>query len=270
VPRRPLTGAIIRPFGADDRSLPAAPTGEPGVGESSRQVLVSCEHASNRLPRGFDLDPALLELHIAWDPGALPIAERLSRRLGAPLWRGKYSRLVADLNRTVGNRMLMRKVSDGHRIPFNYGVTDHEREDRIDRYYRPYREGVAEAVEGIIRREGRCVHIAVHTFTPVLAGRGRRNDIGLLHDPSWGIERDVCADLREHIRATTDYVVWFNRPYSGTADGILPALRRAHSPGTYVGIELEINQKYAGDHVELRRIADVIAQGFERSRTLEA
>jgi len=127
---------------------------------------------------------------------------------------------------------------------------------------------VAADVEQIIAREGRCVHVCVHTFTPVLAGRRRGNDIGLLHDPAWGVERAVCEEVRAHLRAATDDVVWFNRPYSGTADGILPALRRQHSPETFVGIELEINQKYAGDARQLRRIADAIGESLERSPTL--
>jgi len=238
------------------------------VSDLSGQVLVSCEHASNRLPRGFELDPALLELHIAWDPGAPQIAERLAARFEAPLWKGEYSRLVVDLNRSLGNRVLMRRVSDGHRIGFNVGLDEEARQRRIDRYYRAYREGVAADVERIIAREGRCVHICVHTFTAVLAGRRRGNDIGLLHDPAWGIEREVCEDLRAHLQATTEDVVWFNRPYSGTADGILPALRRQFSPATFVGIELEINQKYAGDARQLRRIADAIGEAFERSPAL--
>jgi len=38
-----------------------------------RQVLVSCEHASNRLPDGMEGSDDLLNLHIAWDVGALPL-----------------------------------------------------------------------------------------------------------------------------------------------------------------------------------------------------
>ena len=112
------------------------------VGDRAEQVLVTCEHASNRLPAGFELGAELLELHIAWDPGALAIARYMQRRFGAELWQGRYSRLVADLNRTVGNRVLMRQVSDGHPIPFNRGLSVSDRAERIDTYYRPYRDGV--------------------------------------------------------------------------------------------------------------------------------
>ena len=228
----------------------------------SGQVMVTCEHASNRLPAGFTLDPRLHDLHIAWDPGALPIARSLARRFDAPLWQGRYSRLIADLNRTVGNRMLMRAVSDGHPIPFNQRLSAAAIAERIEKYYDPYRDGVIAEADALIARHGRCVHISVHTFTPVLAGAVRGNDIGLLHDPAWGIERAVSSELRASLDRTTPYVTWFNRPYSGTADGILPAMRRRYSEDQFVGIELEINQKYADTPAELRRIAKAIGEGL--------
>lgn len=238
------------------------------MGSLAEQVLVTCEHASNRLPAGFGLDAGLLDLHIAWDPGALPVARYLARRFSAQLWQGRYSRLVVDLNRAVGNQVLMRQRSDGHPIPFNQGLSAQDRAKRVDKYYRPYREGVMEAADALISAHGRCVHICVHTFTPTLAGNERGNDIGLLHDPRWGIERAVCSELREHLDHETDYVTWFNRPYSGTADGILPAMRLRYDPERFVGIELEINQKYAEAPRELRHVAKAIADGLAASPSL--
>lgn len=234
----------------------------------AQQILVTCEHACNRLPDGFALDGDVQQLHVAWDPGALVIAEHLARRFEAPLWRGEYSRLVADLNRSVGNRMLIRPVSDGHPIHFNYGLSQRARAERVARYHRPYREGVERAAQEIIARHGRCVQISVHTFTPTLDGKLRRNDIGLLHDPRWGIERQVCRDLRAHLDSQTEYVTWFNRPYSGTADGILPAMRRQHGEDTFLGIELEINQKYADRVATLRSISEHIGRAFDASTAL--
>ncbi len=238
------------------------------MGDFAEQVLVTCEHASNRLPAGLELPAKMLDLHIAWDPGALPVARYLARRFGAELWQGEYSRLVVDLNRTVGNRVLMRQVSDGHPIPFNRGLSATDQAERIDTFYRPYRDGVIAAADDLISAHGRCVHICVHTFTPALAGNERGNDIGLLHDPHWGIERAVCAELRRHLDQETDYVTWFNRPYSGTADGILPAMRRRYEPEQFVGIELEINQKYADDSVALRAISRAIADALAASSSL--
>jgi hypothetical protein len=35
-----------------------------------------------------------------------------------------------------------------------------------------------------------------------------------------------------------------NYPYIGKSDGVTQSLRRAHPPDRYVGIELEVNQRY--------------------------
>ncbi|MGD8330256.1 MAG: N-formylglutamate amidohydrolase [Acidobacteriota bacterium] len=219
------------------------------------QVLVSCEHASNRLPPELEAPAEMLELHIAWDPGALPIARRLARMFDAPLHAGEYSRLVVDLNRTVGNSVLVRRRSDGHPIPFNRGLTEHEKRRRIERYYHPYRNAVAAGVERTIAHHGRCVHLCIHTYTPALAGKVRGNDIGLLYDPRREPEAPLVRELRDALATRTGLVVWLNRPYSGTADGILPRIRERHDAAAYVAIELEVNQRFADDPARLDDIA---------------
>lgn len=221
----------------------------------SRQVLVSCEHASNGLPDGMEAPAELLALHIAWDPGALRIAQRLARMFDAPLHAGEYSRLVVDLNRTVGNSVLVRRRSDGHHIPFNRGITAAEIQRRVARYYRPYRDAVSRGVAGIIARRGRCVHLCIHTYTPALAGKVRGNDIGLLYDPRRRPEAPLVHELRRALAERTGLVVWLNRPYSGSADGILPRIREVHAADAYVAIELEVNQKFAGRPAKLDAIA---------------
>ena len=235
----------------------------------SEQVLVSCEHASNELPEGMSLPEPLRRAHIAWDPGALAVARLLADHFRAPLWQGSVSRLVVDLNRSIGNRMLIRRVSDGHRIAFNARLEEAERRRRIDRYYQPYRAGVEAAARGILAAQGRCLHLCVHTFTPVLAGRVRRNDIGLLHDPRRGPERRLSREVRRRLDGRTPWVTWFNRPYSGTADGILPALRRSIGDERYIGLEIEINQRHA-DGPALQEIAWALCEAIEECADLPA
>ena len=239
------------------QSMPRASGFRPG------QVVVTCEHASNRLPAGFHLDRAVLEDHVAHDPGARILARRIARHFDAPLHEGQYSRLVVDLNRTVGNRMLMRRVSDGHRIPFNYRVSAATQQARIDQFYRPYREAVDRLVVDTIAEEACCVHLCIHTFTPVLAGKWRGNDIGILYDPSRQLEAAAARELRDVLVASTGLVIWLNRPYSGTADGILPAIRRLHESTRFVGIELEVNQRFASNRGHLLRIADAFSMAVE-------
>jgi hypothetical protein len=54
-------------------------------------------------------------------------------------------------------------------------------------------------------------------------------------------------------------VVWLNRPYQGTADGILPRIREVYDAEAYVGIELEVNQRFAESPTELVDITDAFS-----------
>jgi predicted N-formylglutamate amidohydrolase len=218
----------------------------------------------------MDAPEELLQLHIAWDPGALFVAEHLSKRFEAPLHRGEYSRLVVDLNRTVGNSRLIRRISDGHCIPFNRGLTRGEIERRIVRYYRPYRRAVGEEVAAIIGREGRCIHLSIHSFTPELQGKLRLNDIGLMYDRSRLPEAELVRELRTKLAEVTGLTVWLNRPYSGTADGIMPRIREAHSGESYVAIELEVNQKHAHTQPALTSIAESFGRLLETLNWIRA
>ena len=88
-------------------SLAASDTvGVSNPGGSSPFVL-TCDHASNFLPAEFGtlgLAAADLSRHIAWDPGALPVARRMARALDAPLIESRVSRLVIDCNRRLDDR----------------------------------------------------------------------------------------------------------------------------------------------------------------------
>ncbi|MEE8556938.1 MAG: N-formylglutamate amidohydrolase [Myxococcota bacterium] len=233
------------------------------MGFDPRQVVVSCEHASNRVPPEMDAPPDLMALHIAWDVGALQVATRLARSLQAPLHKGEYSRLLVDLNRGEESSRLIRRVSDGHPIPFNRGLTPDEADRRIRLFHRPYRRAIEADVKRIVERRGRCVHLAIHSFTPALQGKVRGNDLGLLYDPHRHPEVDLVREMRDLLAERTGMVVWLNRPYSGTADGIQPPLRARYAPERFVGIELEMNQRHASDERALEKIADSFGASLE-------
>src|ERR1700759_722366 len=74
---------------------------ERNVHGTSKFVIV-VDHASARIPaalHGLRLPAAELARHIAWDIGALALAERMAAALDAPLIAQNYSRLVIDCNR---------------------------------------------------------------------------------------------------------------------------------------------------------------------------
>src|SRR5271154_983831 len=89
------------------------------VAESRRDgrsdfVLV-VDHASRRIPRTLGtlgLPESELIRHIAWDIGALGVAERVSEMLDATLVAQTYSRLVIDCNRPAATAAAIPSISE--------------------------------------------------------------------------------------------------------------------------------------------------------------
>jgi len=231
--------------------MPAGPT----------SALVSCEHASNRVPareRGLGLTAARLRQHIAWDPGAAVLARALAARLGCPLHLGRWSRLVVDLNRSIGHDKLMASETFGVTVPGNIALDAATVARRLRLYYQPYRDAATADVERIIARTGLCVHWSMHSFTPVVNGIERAVDVGLLYDPARGREREWAHRLRPLI-AAHGLRVRMNAPYRGTSDGFTTQLRGRIPAARYMAFEIETNQALLGTPAAARRMARILA-----------
>ncbi len=204
-------------------------------------LLVSCEHGGNRVPARyralFAPHADLLNSHRGYDPGALRMARYLARAWSAPLHASETTRLLVELNRSIGHPRLFSDVTRS--LPTS------ERQKILDSYYRPYREAVEQEIASTLRADGKLLHISVHTFTPVLDGKERTADIGLLYDPVRAGERQLAAAWAQALRRVDPSLrVRKNYPYLGKADGFTTFLRRRFPRG-YCGIELEINQALA-------------------------
>jgi predicted N-formylglutamate amidohydrolase len=228
---------------------------------SPHQLVVSCEHASNRLPARYGtlgLPRRRLSSHIAWDAGARRVARYCASRLGCAFHAGRYSRLLIDLNRSLHHPKLIPQESFGVRVPYNVGISEDERWARIRRYYEPYRSRIFRDIEHVIGRYGTCVHLSVHSFTPRLARQLRRADIGILYDPRRPLEsqlaRWLTADLKER-----GYHTRRNYPYRGTSDGFTTYCRGVFPASAYLGIEIEINQARLERSSRLARITSAVA-----------
>ncbi|HEY5861525.1 MAG TPA: N-formylglutamate amidohydrolase [Casimicrobiaceae bacterium] len=202
--------------------------------------VITCEHGGNRVPapylRLFRRRHTLLASHRGYDPGARTMARRLATAFDAPLVISTVSRLLIDLNRSIGHPRLFSAATRSAPADVRACV--------IERYYRPYRT----QVEGLVREavsRGRCVvHVSSHSFTPVLNGSVRRADVGLLYDPARPGETALCARWKDSLAAMAPHLhVRRNYPYAGKGDGLTAHLRRTFSPAVYVGVELEVNQR---------------------------
>lgn len=229
--------------------------------------VVSCEHGGNRVPRRyarlFSGHSPRLESHEGWDPGALPLARSLAGILEAPLFTSTITRLLVDLNRSPRHPRLFSDLSRG--------LPPEERNQILERWYRPHRDRVENSVRRLLEDGRVVVHLGVHTFTPVLGGKIRELDVGLLYDPRRSRETAFCGRVREGLvrRAqgkAAGINIRMNRPYLGRSDGLTTWLRRTFSPDRYLGIELEVNQGLIlGDRGRWRSCRKAILKAVEEA-----
>lgn len=214
---------------------------EPALERLQAAFLVTCEHGGNRVPlpyRPFFADlQAELASHRGYDAGALTMARDLASAMNAPLVASTVSRLLIDLNRSLGHPKL---YSEALRE-----AAPAERTTAVKRYYQPYRRRAERLIAAAIDAGQRVIHISSHSFTPVLRGEIRQADIGLLYDPARPGETTLCRRWQAALKASLpDLRIRRNYPYAGRSDGFCTYLRRRFAADAYVGIELEINQKH--------------------------
>jgi predicted N-formylglutamate amidohydrolase len=226
-------------------------------------LVLACEHASKRVPlryrtlfRGRE---ALLDSHRGWDPGALELARHLSRIFPAPLFRGVVTRLLVDLNRSLQSPTLFSE----HALR----LEEKERLALLARYWEPYRQAVRRCLEERLERGRTVLQLSVHSFTAKLRGEVRRTDVGLLFDPARAGEARFCRALRAALREELPALrIAMNEPYSGVSDGLTTTLRAEFPPSRYLGIELEVNQRFPrGDRARWRTLQRKIGRALERS-----
>lgn len=100
-------------------------------------------------------------------------------------------------------------------------------------------------------------------------GHERNNDIGLLYDPDRMEEVRYCDKFRELLlNQLPDLRIRSNYPYLGTADGLTTYLRQQF-PENYLGIELEVNQKWAVNNRFNTELSDAIFSVVQQLRENE-
>jgi predicted N-formylglutamate amidohydrolase len=202
--------------------------------------LITCEHGGNRIPAPygplFRGQSALLDSHRGYDPGALVLARALARAYRAPLVTSTVSRMLIDLNRSPGHPQLYSEATRGAPAALRAQI--------VQDHYLPYRKRVERLVTQAILRGRRVIHISSHSFTPVLKGKVRGADVGLLYDPGRRAEAELCAHWKLALAQCAPQLhLRRNYPYAGKGDGLTSHLRRHFPNNAYVGIELEVNQR---------------------------
>ncbi len=229
-------------------------------------VVLVCEHASSYIPGNYEnlgLAPDLLQSHIAWDPGALGVAQMLSRHLDAPLVAQKISRLVYDCNRAASSPSAIPTRSERHDIPGNRGLSAVERRARMSEVYEPFRQ----TLDNILRARlvsGLATNlVTIHSYTPVFNNRPRNVDIGILHDSDTRLADAMLDGMQGEMR----YRVRRNQPY-GPEDGVTHTLCehgiRLGLPNAMIEVRNDLIQDEAGQDKMARWLLAIITGSLER------
>jgi predicted N-formylglutamate amidohydrolase len=129
---------------------------------ASAGLVITCEHGGNRIPalyrELFVSHRELLDSHRGYDPGALIMARDLASAFAAPLVASTVSRLLVDLNRSVGHPRLHSEAS--RQVPAE------PRQRILRRYYQPYRAQAECLVRQAIADHGLAIHVSLLQCRP--------------------------------------------------------------------------------------------------------
>ena len=175
----------------------------------------------------------VLATHRGYDIGIARVVRRLAKMTGWPLIEFPVSRLLVEPNRSQRHRVFSEFAKE---------LSFEEKQQLIDTYYAPYRQQVSDTVKSL----SPCLHLSLHSFTPIWQGTPRTMDAGVLYDPSRSSESQIANQIKHHLEQDLDLKVRRNAPYLGISDGLCTWLRKQTTPADYLGIELELNQAFLG------------------------
>lgn len=223
------------------------------------KLLLTCEHGGNQIPVAyqslFQEHQDELKSHAGYDIGALDLYRELESLADIGFY-SETSRLLVELNRSLHHKKLF---SD-----YTRNLADSDKNFILKNYYYPYRDKVEQLVHDFVSAGRRVLHISVHSFTPVLDGEERQADIGLLYDPKRKGEQQFCREWRQAMaNYDSSLLVRNNYPYLGIADGFPTYLRRRFKENEYLGVELEVNQKFPqGNAQQWQALKNVIKESL--------
>lgn len=235
---------------------------------ASSPFVLTGDHAGVAVPRSLDslgLSDAERGRHIACDIGVRAVGLLLAEELDACFVHQHYSRLVIDCNRDPASADAIPEVSDGTTVPANVGLAATARAGRAAAIHAPYHAAIAQALDA---RGGDAILVALHSFTPVMAGVVRPWDIGILHD---GGKTRFARAVLAHLVAQPAFVTGDNAPYRMDAtDHSVP--RHAYPRGiAYVEVEFRQDHLAApgGAALWARRFAAALRVAAQGLRSTE-
>lgn len=231
-----------------------------GVGKGPWLILV--DHAGRAIPARLGrlgLDEADLERHIAWDIGALAVAEKVSAALDAPMIHQRYSRLVIDCNRQLHAADAIPILSEYTPIPANADLADADRLAREQEIHAPYHAMIADVLD---RWQGPApIIVAMHSCTPRYKDQVRTMEIGCLY----GDDRRFAGLVLDALDKTVGPTAVDNQPYQVDMMNDYSIPHHAEKRGLAY-VEFEIRQDLITDEAGSALWAAKVIQALEAAR----
>jgi predicted N-formylglutamate amidohydrolase len=224
------------------------------------RVLLVADHASPFFPAGLNqlgLADWVLERHVAWDIGSDKLTRFLADALDAQAVLAGFSRLIVDPNRRLNDPSAFVEVSDGIAIPGNLELDARQRALRVQSFFQPYHDAIAERLGRFAARGQVPALLSVHTCTPVFDRVVRPWHVGVM----WDNDARIAAPLMERLRGMPGICIGDNEPYSGRHPHDFTVDHHAETAGLpHVGIE--VRQDLVSDASGARKWAAILADAL--------
>jgi predicted N-formylglutamate amidohydrolase len=224
--------------------------------------LLTGDHAGRAIPMRLGtlgLGEADLSRHIAIDIGVAALGEALAARLDAVFLAQHYSRLVIDCNRDPASPGAVPERVDGTDVPGNIGLSAADRAARIDAIHAPYHTVIAAEIAARAASGQHTIVVALHSFTPVLAGAARPWDVGVLHE---GGDETFSVRLLEALMCEPGLTVGDNAPYH--MDETDYSVPRHAFPNGLGYAEIEVRQDLIADTAGQQHWAELLFAALGR------
>jgi len=221
--------------------------------QSNARFVLLCEHASRHIPErlcALGLEPHIGSAHVAWDIGALAVAQRLAAILECPLIYPTTSRLVIDCNRPLDHPGLIVTETEFGPVPGNLDLPPDERERRIAEIHRPFHQAVDDILARRRARDIPTALISIHSFTPIFRGCARPSHFVLIYDR----DSRLALQLHSALIAADEIEVGLNQPYS-PPDGVYYGLTRHGEANGLPCVMIEIRDDLIRTSASQERVA---------------
>lgn len=226
-------------------------------GAPDSPLILTCEHASKRVPIPWRLPPeerSLLDQHWGHDLGAASFTRTLAKHTRSPAVLARFSRLLCDANRQPDDPSCFVREIEGRPLRLNQDLSLEDRRARLVGLHEPYHDAIDQMISQRVERGPGPVLLSVHSFTPVWAGQLRRMDVGLLFfEPQRPLAEAVAGRL-----GALGLGVALEEPYSAQA-GLAWSVEQHALRWGLAPLELELNQALLPSARAARALARILA-----------